>query len=121
MLRDKEIINKSYLDWALAEDTGTSSKVILSHLTGTRRSRSSTPSDPSDFGRCYRLLKKFPELEERIDELKDIDYAYIIDGKRSYPWVAFVDNYAELCRLWEEESSNGSCPELYKFMKDIGL
>lgn len=66
------------------------------------------PSDPSDFGRCYDLLKLIPEWEKQLDKLRD--------GKA---WSWFVDNYDFLCELYEEEYKKGRCPQLYHAMKPL--
>lgn len=55
-------VMKRVIEWLSGDDTGASSKTILSTIYDTNpKSRNScTPQDPGDFGRCYRLLKKFP-------------------------------------------------------------
>lgn len=62
-------------EWLLSGDTGVSSKTIFLVMTGSFGAigrewySHDTPSDPDDFGRCYRLLKHFPEWRERLSEV----------------------------------------------------
>lgn len=101
--------NQKAFKWIQSDDTGISSKVIWSVMMGLPESidRKSTPYDPADFGRCYRLLELIPEWEDKLYLLKDV----------SKHWELFVDNYEELCNLYKEEEPSGTCPKLYKFMK----
>ena len=57
--------------WLLGGDTGASSKRIMLIMTGFahREIYSDTPSDNSDFGRCVRLLKLFPQWRLRLPEV----------------------------------------------------
>lgn len=53
--------------WALSDDCGVSSKTIARvalGMTTTSRIDFDCPHDAGDFGRCYRLLRLVPELEE---------------------------------------------------------
>lgn len=110
--------------WIVGEDTGVSSCAIWAVMMGVHenlRSRS-TPSDPSDFGRCFRLLKLIPEWEDSLSKMKVIDYDCTINGVL-YPkvWSSFVDNYYKMKRLYIKEATLGHAPELYKFMRSLGL
>jgi hypothetical protein len=69
----------------------------------------SAPRDPSDFGRCYRMLKLFPELRERLPEV----------ASACPEWSGLVGAWAELEALWEQESPSGKCPALYDRMKAL--
>lgn len=110
--------------WIVGEDTGTSSIAIWSVMMGvhTSSSRHCTPSDPSDFGRCVRLLKLIPEWEDNLDKLRVIDFDRNINGVK-YPkvWSSFVDNYWKMKRLYIQESNLGQAPKLYKLMHSLGL
>lgn len=99
------------LNWAMGDDKGLSSETIFAVMTGVNYNRSMTPSDPSDFGRCYRLLQKFPQWKKRLHE---VSYRYS-------SWKPFVENWSKLEELWEEEAKNGflSCPKLYKLMQEL--
>lgn len=57
--------------WALGGDTGVSSETIAAVALGMKSREVgsfgfNTPSDNGDFGRCYRLLKKIPELRAAL-------------------------------------------------------
>ncbi len=68
-------------DWLLSGDTGSSSEAIWHHMMGTKGlKRVWTPADSGDFGRCFRLLRLFPEWRARLGEM------------RKYPaWKPIVD------------------------------
>ena len=56
-----------------------------------------TPSDPDDFGRCYRLLAKFPEWRQRMPEVA-----------AQYPkWGPMVAAWDELTELYEQCCDEG--------------
>lgn len=103
------------LTWILGSDTGVSSKTIFSALSerygAKARSRSlpDIPSDPSDFGRCFRLLEAIPAWRSRLGEVA-----------AKYPkWQAMADAWDELEALWLEESPNMTCPKMYKRMQEL--
>lgn len=107
------------MEWLLGHDTGTSSKVIFSILASTSQARSAamarlhgwrdTPSDPSDFGRCHRLLDLFPAWRERLGEV----------AAKHPAWAPLVEAWDELTALWNEESPTKNCPKLYNRMKEL--
>ena len=81
----------------LSGDTGISSEAICSVLTGSKardRWGGNTPSDPSDFGRCHRLLLKFPEWRERLPEV----------AKRYPKWKPLVESWDELTAMYAKIS-----------------
>lgn len=82
-------------DWLLSHDTGISSKLICAVMTGSTQRKGFdawTPSDPDDFGRCYRLLKHFPSWVDRLDEVG-----------RHYPrWKPLIDAWPELTAMYEQ-------------------
>lgn len=102
----------SPLAWLLSGDTGISSTTIWSVMMGEKPSGGggfgpSVPWDPSDFGRCYRLLKRFPAWRKRLGEVAD-----------ALPdWAPLVREWDELERLYEQELPTGSAPTLYARMK----
>lgn len=102
------------IEWLLSDDTGISSKTILLVMTGSEITGSfwtDIPYDPSDFGRCYRLLQKFPEWRERLPEVAE-----------KYPiWGPMVSAWDELTALYVQELGNpdGKAPMLYARMKTL--
>lgn len=107
------------LEWLNGTDTGISSKSIFSVLaTPENRIRAEgalggwgadVPKDPSDFGRCHRLLQKFPEWRERLPEVA-VKYPKFKPMVRE--WDAMTD-------LWNEEAPTGKCPKLYDLMQTL--
>lgn len=107
------------LVWFFGTDTGISSATIFSVLAdqkairdGARASaqfRPDVPHDPSDFGRCHRLLERFPAWRQRLAEVAE-----------AYPdWKPFVEHWDELTALYLEESPTGRCPKLYYRMQEL--
>lgn len=84
------------MDWIGGRDTGASSVAIWSHMMGARSS-GSFPYDPSDFGRCYRLLTLAPEWRARIGEM----------AKYSKTWARLAARWDELTALFEAETGAG--------------
>jgi hypothetical protein len=95
--------------WFRGTDTGASSKVLASILSGRVYRDSSYPYDPADIGRCFRMLNKFPELEERIGLMQNVHPV----------WNQYVLHWKELRALWEEESPKKTCPKLYDRMQEL--
>lgn len=101
-------------EWLAGPDTGISSKTIWCVMTGQKSFEPflkgwgpGKPHDPADFGRCYRLLKLFPEWRARIGEMKQVG------------WGKLVDNWPELERLYEEEAPSGNAPKLFAVLKEL--
>jgi len=102
------------LEWMMSGDTGISSKTIMCVMTGTKirdRFGADFPYDPSDFGRCYRLLKHFPGWKDRLQEV----------ANKYQAWQPLVDNWDELTALYEKEIKNksGRAPKLYEMMRKL--
>lgn len=103
-----------YLKWLIGGDTGISSETIWSVMTGLPTAGATqwhrwTPGDPSDFGRCHRLLQRFPEWRGRLAEVAD-----------QYPhWRPMVERWAEMEVLYEEERPTGSAPKLFALMCEL--
>ena len=98
------------IDWLMAGDTGISSKAILAVMEGTRPpSWPGTPSDPSDFGRCHRLLEHFPHYRVRLHEVVT-----------AHPeWTGLVREWDSLTALYLEEIPSGTAPRLYARMQEL--
>lgn len=94
--------------WLLSSDTGVSSKTICRVALGVK-GEMAPPRDPADFGRCYRLLEKIPELRDTMSQLP----------KQCPDWQPLVDNWEELERMWREESPTGRAPKMYERMKEL--
>lgn len=89
--------------WLASDDTGASSKYMASILSGQFSVSHNYPWDPSDFGRCIRLLEAVPELESELHKMKAC----------SPQWAAVVDNWDKWSELYKARNSN----KLYQEMK----
>jgi len=104
------------VQWLYGTDTGLSSRAIFAHMTGHVTANPASPSggfahplDPDDFGRCFRLLEKFPEWRLRIREMASV----------SYEWSRLASEWDELERLWKLESLGDRSPMLYAKMQEL--
>ncbi|PHM61224.1 hypothetical protein [Xenorhabdus ishibashii] len=85
--------------WALGEDTGISSKTIVSIALGLNEGvvyRWDMPHDVADFGRCYRLINQIPRLAEYLPLVAD----------KCPQWQPLVAIWDELSRLYEADLQN---------------
>lgn len=104
------------LAWLKGTDTGTSSRTIFSVLSEYGQlayigwsSLGDPPLDPDDFGRCHRLLDRFPAWRARLGEVA-----------AKYPaWAPLVENWPELERLYLEELPAKTAPKLYARMREL--
>jgi len=95
--------------WRAGYDVGISSCAIAWALGGTSlMSGHEPPSDPSDFGRCLRLVR----LMGWRHELGRV-------SKRWPEWAGIVDAWDELEALYDTEEPTGKCPKLYERMQAI--
>lgn len=101
-----------YNAWLLSGDTGMSSKAIFNFMRTGEKSEW-TPADPSDLGRCLRLLERFPEWRERMPEMVEC----------SQMWANMVPYWDVLeSTLLNEVGSiraHGSAPRTFRLMKAI--
>ncbi len=94
--------------WFTGGDTGTSSKTIWSVMTGEHVDRRGIPYDPADFGRCHRLLEKFPQWRARLHEMA------IVPG-----WEPLAEHWDELTALYLEELPTDVAPKLWARMREL--
>jgi hypothetical protein len=103
------------LKWALGDDTGISSNTICAHMTGTKvdtKWGGGYPNDPSDLGRCLRLLMQFPSWQPRMIEM----------AKYGPGWSGLVKQWDALATSMEEEvgicwEKGTAAPKTFKMMK----
>lgn len=76
--------------WLLGNDTGTSSKTILSVMQGLEFKYHDVPYDAGDFGRCHRLLEIFPEWKSKLNEV----------SKKYKEWGPLVAAWDELTAMY---------------------
>lgn len=109
--------------WIVLGHVGCSSKAVWSHFSLgiiPRDGFSTSPSDPSDFLRCYWLLKLAPEWRERIEEMGQYR-----GWKKLAP--AWGELEAMLLKAWPKSCASGeyqiepSADKMYERMKELGL
>jgi hypothetical protein len=94
----------------MSSDVGLSSAFMAHVLLGGPKRERWNPSDPSDLGRCIKLLDAFPEARARIGEMA-------AHGKA---WAALAGAWTELERLYHEEATAGAvAPKTYALMKKL--
>lgn len=84
--------------WAVGPDTGSSSQAIMCAATGVSRGRGlrdddAHPLDPSDLGRCLRLIEMLPWTWRGVEVL----------AGRNPVWKALHENWARLAKTFIEE------------------
>ena len=110
-LVDVSIARRALL-WLAGGDSGMSSEAICHHMLGMK-SDGSFPLDPSDLGRCLRLLELFPEWKPRMGEM----------ARYSAQWAALVERWDELAEMMADEvgidwSKGKGAQRTYAAMKD---
>lgn len=110
--REDVSIARRALLWLSGGDSGMSSEAICYHMLGMK-SDGSFPLDPSDLGRCLRLLELFPEWKPRMGEM----------ARYSAQWAALVERWDELAEMMADEvgidwSKGERAPRTYAAMKD---
>ena len=103
--------------WGVSGDTGISSEALCAVMLGRdpdRKWGSNYPSDPSDLGRCLRLLDKIPEWKTRILEM----------SAQSAEWAALAERWDEIETTMADEvgidwSKAQKAPKTYALMKAI--
>lgn len=98
--------------WLKYGEHGISSKTMAEHLgrINLGLKERSHPRDPSDFKRCYLLLKAVPQFKEILHDMKSV----------SSVWSNLVDNWDKLTELLEEQLINKTDNGMYDLMKKIG-
>jgi hypothetical protein len=106
-------------EWILSKDTGTSSKTIWAVMMGVVTQKTeegssySPPADPADFGRCHRLLERFPHWRARLGEVA-----------QCFPrWIPLVREWDKLTELYINALDPKACAhasrEMYDRMKQL--
>lgn len=102
--------------WLNSWDTGLSSTAIFHFMTlGVKGGN--TPADPSDLGRCLRLLARFPEWRPRMAEM----------GSVSPDWAILIPHWDAIEQSFIEEAGGAlpgphdrfSAPKTYAMMQDL--
>ncbi len=105
------MIDKQLLEWWCCGDTGGSSEAIVFIMCGLspkiilKDHWTPYPHDSGDFGRCYDLLKIFPEWRKRIKEM----------GQLGKIWQRVASAWGELENLYEQDNHK----KLYKRLQQL--
>ena len=94
-----------------SQDTGISSLTIAHVLAGVPLAQNfgaGIPHDPSDFGRCLRVVRAF-NWRPRLGEV----------AARFPFWKPLVDSWDAMEALYDEEEPTGSAPRLYDLMRTL--
>jgi hypothetical protein len=107
-------ISPAALAWIVGNETGISSKNIWKHMIGAGKPCGFSPADPSDFGRCARLLVIMPEWRDRIAEM----------AKYGERWAAITKQWQTVHDCMAEEvgidwSRGRSASRTYDLMQSI--
>jgi len=109
----KQTLPEKAIQWIASGNIGARSMTMWNCLIGNTNFGRSSPSDPGDFGRCYRLLEFVPEWKSEIYKLKSL-------SKR---WSVLIDNWDELTKMYklctQYPSEKGYWESMYKFMKEL--
>lgn len=111
------MIDKRLAEWLANGDTGASSEAIALWLGAKVKRRTwgaETPSDPSDLGRCLRLLEAFPEWKPRMSEM----------AEAGGNWPTFVEHWDEMAKSMADEvgidwSKGKKAPRTYALIKKV--
>jgi hypothetical protein len=97
-------------EWLAGRDTGISSRTICGVIAGVGMPEDpGVPRDPSDFGRCYRLLALFPSWRAELARV----------AGRFPAWTPIVREWDRLTALYLEELGGVSAPKLYAAMREL--
>jgi hypothetical protein len=104
----------SYSEWITSDDTGMSSKWLATALFSAPSKNVSYPYDPSDFGRCYRMLKHVSGAKELFDQKFEL-----LKEAGGIVWNRYLENWDLLVSLYEQESPKRICNKLYDTMQRL--
>lgn len=110
-------ISENLLQWLANGERGVSSETIVHYVTGIKTNDwYDHPVDPSDLGRCVKLLEMCPELVEGFKEKMP---------RVSVVWERLVDHWDELIAMLDEEvpgwrhGERGSARKTYDMMQKL--
>jgi hypothetical protein len=98
--------------WLLNGDTGISSGTMAAIALGATKVKKchvDAPYDPADFGRCYRLVQKVPEIREHFPRI----------GKKVKVFAGILREWDDLVRLYERDKPKGESTELYNRIRTL--
>jgi len=109
------------LEWLFNGDTGISSKSLAAEFLGVDNKRKGRfycypPSDPSDLGRCLRLIEVAPAVRACVDTLAEKSDSW---AKIAPVWDKITESMKKEVGInWEK---GNSAPLTYEMMKAAGV
>lgn len=100
------------IEWMFDGRTGVSSETMAAIALGVKKRGAfgfDAPHDPSDFGRCYNLVKDVPEVKLAFGDI----------SKKVPKFAGILANWEELCYLYERDFASGKSQDLYARIKDL--
>jgi hypothetical protein len=101
-------------NWLADGDTGLSSEAMASVALGGSPSHVFAPADPSDFNRCVQFLETCIDPSNRNSLILQMAHF-------TAQWHRIAANWFKLMELYKEEKDQARAPQLYEFMKLLGL
>lgn len=99
-------------NWLINGDTGISSKTMAAIALGATKSDKHSvdaPYDEADFGRCYRLVQKVPEIREHFPRI----------GKKVKIFAGILREWDVLVRIYERDKPKGESRELHELIRGL--
>lgn len=105
-------------NWLLNGNTGVSSNTMAAIALGANELHDhditdgcglDAPHDPSDFGRCYRLVLAVPEIREHFPRI----------GKKVKQFAGIIREWDALVWIYERDKPKGESPELYRRIREL--
>ena len=106
---DAPALTTQEYEWLISEDTGISSLTIFTVMTGrdvVRNFSKAAPRDFWDFGRCYRLLQRFPHWQARLAEV----------GAVCPEWAPIAGDWDRLVSFYEADQRDILYLELHRHL-----
>lgn len=107
MLTQSDI--QAVAEWFVSRDTGISSETMAAIALGAKNGIFDAPHDPSDFGRCYRLIQKIPAIKGEFDKI----------GEAVPVFAGILREWNDLARIYERDVNSGRSAELYRRIKEL--
>lgn len=107
MLTQSDI--QAVAEWLVSRDTGISSETMAAIALGAKNGLFEAPHDPSDFGRCYRLVQKVPAIRGVFGKI----------GEAVPVFAGILREWDDLTRIYERDLQSGWSEDLYRRIKEL--
>lgn len=96
-------------NWMRSGDTGTSSETMAAIALGADSGDFGAPYDPSDFGRCYRLVQAIPAIRDAFPRIAELVPAF----------AGILREWDALVAIYLRDLPSGKSGELYQRIKTL--